>query len=113
MQAARDRTLRGCAAAYPSIEHPRLSNQEEDALALAPDIACPVHVLQPGHDHVCSPETYDFLMRALFARSAPTSLQKYPDAEHGFMHRKTPEANVAAAALASPQLIAFLKACLS
>ncbi len=113
LQAASDKALRACAVAYPSIESPRLPNQEMDALALAPDIACPVHVLQPGHDHVCSPETYEVLMRALFARSAPTSLQKYPEAEHGFMHRKTPETNVAAATLASPQIIAFLKACLS
>ena len=36
----------------------RQHNQEMDALALAADIACPVHVVQPGHDHVASPETY-------------------------------------------------------
>ena len=46
-------------------------------------------------------------------RSAPTVWQYYPDAEHGFMHRKEPAANPAATVIASPQLVAFLKACLS
>jgi carboxymethylenebutenolidase len=113
LQAARDKRLRGCAMAYPSIENPRLANQELDALALASDIACPVHVLRPGNDHVTNPETYEALTRALLERDAPTMLQIYPAAEHGFMHRKTPEANVAATVLASPQVIGFLKGCLS
>jgi len=112
LQAARDKRLRGCAMAYPSIESPRLYNQELDALALASEITCPVQVLRPGNDHVTSTETYETLTGALLKRSAPTTLQVYPVAEHGFMHRPTPEANVAATALASPQVIAFLKACL-
>jgi dienelactone hydrolase len=98
--------------AYPSIEHPRLSNQEVDALAVARDIGCPVHMLRPGKDHVTASGTYETLTQALLSRSEPTTIQVYPEAEHGFMHRNTPEANVAATALASPQLIAFLKACL-
>lgn len=112
LQAARDKRVRACAMAYPSIENPRLPNQEEDALALAATIDCPVHMLRPGNDHVSSPDTYETLTRALLSRSAPTTIQTYPEAEHGFMHRNTPEANVAATKLASPQLIAFLKACL-
>ncbi len=113
LQAARDKRLRGCAMAYPSIENPRLANQEQDALALAGAIACPVHMLRPGNDHVTQPETYENLTRALLKRSAPTTLQLYPEAEHGFMHRETPDANVAAAQLASPQIVAFLQACMS
>ncbi len=113
LQAARDKRLRGCAMAYPSIENPRLANQEQDALALAADIACPVHMLRPGNDHVTSPETYEDLTRALLKRNAPTTIQFYPEAEHGFMHRKTPAANIAATELASPQIVAFLKACMS
>jgi dienelactone hydrolase len=70
-------------------------------------------VLRPGNDHVTNPETYEILTAALLKRSAPTMLQIHPAAEHGFMHRPTPEANVAATALGSPQLIAFLKACLA
>lgn len=110
LQAARDKRVAGCAMAYPSIENPRLSNQGMDALALAADIECPVHMLRPGNDHVTSPETYEALTRALLTRRYPTTVQTHPAAEHGFMHRKTPEANVAATKLASPQLMAFLNA---
>lgn len=113
LQASHDRSIAACAIAYPSIENPRLPNQAMDALALAANIACPVHMLRPGNDHVTSPETYDVLTRALLSRREPTMIQRYPEAEHGFMHRPTPEANVAATKLASPQLIAFLKTCLN
>lgn len=113
LQSARDDRLKACAMAYPSIESPRLPNQGQDALALAAKIDCPVHLLRPGNDHVTNPETYEVLTRALLTRSSPTTVQIHPAAEHGFMHRKTPEANVAATSLASPQMIAFLKACLA
>jgi dienelactone hydrolase len=69
-------------------------------------------VIQPGHDHVATPETYSALLQTLLARAAPTSWQFYPDAEHGFMHRKEPAANAAATAIASPQLVGFLRGCL-
>jgi len=57
LQAARDKSIAACAAAYPSIESPRLSNQELDAVALSFEIACPVHMPaswqrpchEPGH----------------------------------------------------------------
>ncbi len=113
LQASQDRSIVACAMAYPSIENPRLPNQAMDALALAANIACPVHMLRPGNDHVSSPETYEALTRALLSRRQPTTIQTYPEAEHGFMHRPALEANVAATKLASPQLIAFLGACLS
>jgi dienelactone hydrolase len=113
MVAARDKRIKACGAVYPSIENPNLPNQEEDALALAADITCPVHVIQPGHDHVAQPETYAALKTILHKRAAPTIWQYYPDAEHGFMHRNEPPANPAATAIASPQLIAFLQACLA
>src|SRR5215472_9155105 len=113
MAAAQDKRAKACAAAYPSIENPRLPNQEQDAVALAADIRCPVHVIQPGHDHVATVETYAALRETLQKRAAPTMWQYYPDAEHGFMHRKEPAANPAATVIASPQLVAFLKACLS
>jgi carboxymethylenebutenolidase len=112
LAAARDKRIKACAAAYPSIEMPRLPNQEQDALALAAEIPCPVHVVEPGHDHVAVPETYATLKATLTKRSAPTIWQYYPDAEHGFMHRDKPPANPAATAIASPQLVAFLAACL-
>jgi len=113
LQAAIDKTLSACAVAYPSIESPRLANQERDAVALAASIACPVIMLRPGNDHVSSPKTYEDLTQALLTREQPTTIQFYPAAEHGFMHRKTTKGNIAAAEFASPQLVAFLKACLA
>ena len=112
LTAAQDDRIKACGAAYPSIENPRLSNQEQDAIALAVQIRCPVHVLQPGHDHVASVETYAALKETLLKRTAPTMWQYYPEAEHGFMHRKEPATNPAATVIASPQFIAFLQACL-
>lgn len=113
LHASQDRSIAACAIAYPSIENPRLPNQAMDALALAANVACPVHMVRPGNDHVTSPETYEALTRALVSRRESTTIQTYPEAVHGFMHRPTPEANVAATKLASPQLIAFLRTCLN
>jgi carboxymethylenebutenolidase len=110
LSAAADKRVRACAVAYPSIEDPRLANQERDALGLAPTIDCPVLVLQPGSDHVTKATTYERLNRSLFGRGAPTVLQYYPEAEHGFMHREQPDANRMATRMSSPQLIAFLTA---
>jgi carboxymethylenebutenolidase len=111
--AAQEKRIKACAAVYPTIEQPRLSNQEQDALSLAEAVHCPVHLVQPGHDHVTSAETYLRLKEALRRRSAPTIVQFHPDAEHGFMHRKEPAANRIATAVAAPQVIAFVKACLN
>jgi carboxymethylenebutenolidase len=111
--AAQENRIKACAAAYPSIENPRLPNQQHDAVAVAADIRCPVHVLQPGHDHVATVETYATLRETLHKRAAPTMWQYYPEAEHGFMHRKEPAANPAATVIASPQVVVFLKASLS
>lgn len=113
MAAAQDKRIKACVAAYPSIEVPRHANQDQDAVALAADIRCPVLVVQPGHDHVATPQTYAALRQQLEKRAAPTVWQHYPDAEHGFMHRKEPAANPAATVIASPQLVAFLTACLA
>jgi carboxymethylenebutenolidase len=113
MRAAHDRRIEACAAAYPSIDNPMQPNQSQDVLKLAANIRCPVHVCQPGIDHVASPETYRTLRDALLGRRASTVIQYYPEAEHGFMHRKEPAANPAATAIASPQLVAFLVACLN
>ena len=113
LRAAQDQRIKACAAAYPSIDDPMKPNQSRDALKLAAAIRCPVHICQPGIDHVASPETYRTLRDALLGRSAATVVQYYPQAEHGFMHRKEPAANPAATAIALPQVVAFLAACLT
>ena len=74
IHAAKDKRIKACAAAYPSIENPLLANQNEDALALAPQIGCPVHIMQPGHDHVATPETYATLKADLFKRAGAHKL---------------------------------------
>jgi carboxymethylenebutenolidase len=112
LRAAQDRSVKAAAAAYPSIEMPMLSNQRHDVLKLAADIRCPVHICQPGHDHVTNEDTFRALASTLMRRSAATIWQYHPEAEHGFMHRKEPPANPAATAIASPQVVAFLTACL-
>jgi carboxymethylenebutenolidase len=113
LRAAQDGRIKACAAAYPSIDDPMKPNQSRDTLKFAAAIRCPVHICQPGIDHVASPETYRTLRETLVSRSAPTIVQHYPEAEHGFMHRKEPAANPAATAIASPQVVAFLVACLN
>jgi carboxymethylenebutenolidase len=113
MQAARDKRIKACAMAYPSIENPRLENQEMDSLAMAATLTCPVLCAQPGNDHVSQPDTYQILHKALFSRRAATMWQLYPEAEHGFMHRPQTAENRAATALASPQIIGFLTAALA
>src|SRR5262249_8376465 len=111
--AAQEKRMKACAAAYPSIENPRLANQQHDAVALATDIACPGHVLPPGHHHVPTVQTPPAPTKTSHKASRPTIWQYSPDAEPGVMHRKDPAANPAATALPSPQLVAFLKGCLS
>jgi len=91
---------------------PNQPHQAEDALALAAEITCPTLLVQPGHDHVAQPPTYARLKETLSKRAAPTVWHYYPDAEHGFMHRPEPAANPAATRIASPQIVAFLQACL-
>jgi carboxymethylenebutenolidase len=111
--AAREPRIKACAAAYPSIDVPRKANQDDDALADAAKIACPVLIAEPGHDHVATPATYAALKEILTKRSAPTIWHYYPDAEHGFMHRPQPPANPAATKIVSPQLVGFLRGCLA
>jgi carboxymethylenebutenolidase len=110
---AKDKRMKTCVAAYPSIENPRLANQELDAVALSAQIECPVQIVQPGKDHVSSVATYTTLNGTLLKRAtAPTDLQYYPVAEHGFMHRPNVEENRQATALAAPQMLTFIKTCL-
>ena len=105
MTAARDTASRPGAA--PSIGSP---NQNRMLSRWPPTSGAPHMSSWPRH--VASVETYAALKEALHKRAAPTIWQYYPDAEHGFMHRKEPAANPAATVIASPQLVAFLKACL-
>jgi carboxymethylenebutenolidase len=108
---ARERRVAACVSYYPTIETPPLPGQDEDAVALAKTIACPVHMIRAGKDHLTSEDVFQRLQANLQSRAAPTIVQHYPQGDHGFMQR-TGAVNEAAIHLSTPQTIAFLKAAL-
>ena len=81
-------------------------------MALAASIACPVHMIRAGKDHLTSDDVFRRLQANLQSRTAPTIVQHYPGGDHGFMQR-TGAVNEAAIHLSTPQTIAFLKAALA
>jgi carboxymethylenebutenolidase len=105
--AAKDRRIAACLPYYPTIETPPLPGQDEDVVALAATIACPVHMVRAGKDHLTSEDVFRRLQATLQRRSAPTTIQVYPDGDHGFMQR-TGAANETAIRLSTAQAIAFL-----
>jgi carboxymethylenebutenolidase len=109
--AAREARIAGCLSYYPTIEFPPLPGQDEDVVALAASIQCPVHMIRAGRDHLTSDDVFTPLQANLQRRSAPTIVQVYPEGDHGFMQRSG-GANEAAIALSMPQTIAFLAAAL-
>jgi carboxymethylenebutenolidase len=110
--AAREPRIAACLSYYPTIETPPLKGQTEDAVALAAGIACPVHLIYAGKDHLTSREVFLRLQANLQRRAAPTTVQLHPESDHGFMHR-TGAANEAAIRLSTAQSIPFLTAALA
>lgn len=113
---ARDRRLAACLAYYPSIRVPNLPHQEQDAVARAVEIDCPVQLVCAGQDDVIKRDTVLRLQAALQERRVPTIVQYYPEAGHSFMATTRPTAPAAdrkAALLSWPQSIAFLRDCLA
>jgi carboxymethylenebutenolidase len=109
---ARDPRIAACVSYYPTIETPPLPGQDEDVVALARSIPCPVHMIRAGKDHLTSDDVFKRLQASLQSRTAATIVQHYPDGDHSFMQR-TGAANEAAIHLSTPQTIAFLKAALA
>ena len=109
---AHDRRIAACAAVYPSIYAPRLPNQEEDAVAVAADIRCPVAMIYPGRDHVMSADSFQSLRAKIERRPQPSVIHYYPEANHAFMNHAG-EVNVTASQVAWPQVVAFLRGCLT
>jgi carboxymethylenebutenolidase len=109
--AAHDRRLAACVAFYPSVRVPMTPNQRRDAIALAPQIACPVLLIQAGADEVIVMPTFLKLREALEQRAVATLSQVHPGAVHSFMRPdlQANPANAAATRLAWPQAAAFLK----
>jgi carboxymethylenebutenolidase len=113
--AANEKRLSAVVPFYPSIEAPRLPSQERDVVAEAVNITCPVHLIAPGNDHITSREVFLALQANLQRRSAPTSIQYFPEAEHAFLQaeRRSRPANTQAAALSRSGARAFLAATLN
>jgi len=109
--AAKDRRLAACAAFYPSVRVPMKPNETRDAVALAPQIACPVHLVHAGNDEVIVFPTFLKLREALETRKVATMTQLHPGAVHSFRRpdfQKDP-ANAAATQISWPPALAFLK----
>lgn len=113
--AAHDPRLACGVSFYPSIEDPRRDNQEEDAIALAARIACPVQVLYAYGDHVTKRATFLKLDAALKGARPATSTLVFPEAGHSFLEHpeRATAADKKAAAAAWPQALAFLDAYLT
>lgn len=112
--AARDRRLAACVPYYPSIRLPMPPNQTLDAIALAAEISCPVHMIHAGADRVFGPAAFVQTREALERRAAATVVQVHPGAAHSFMRaevQSVPE-NASATRLSWPPALAFLETCL-
>jgi carboxymethylenebutenolidase len=113
--AARDKRLFACVTYYPSIRVPMSANQSLDAMALAADIACPVHLIHAGADQVFVPSAFAQLRDVLERRAVATVAEVHPGAVHSFMRpdlQKIP-ANASASRLSWPQALSFLDTCLA
>jgi carboxymethylenebutenolidase len=105
-----DHRLAGLVSYYPTIETPRLPNQQRDVVAEAADIGCPVHMITAGKDHLTSHEVFRELQANLQRRPQPTSIQFFPQAEHAFLQvdRRPGRANEQAVALSRGAALSFL-----
>jgi len=112
--AAKDKRVVGCVPYYPSIRVPMSPNQTLDAIALAAEIACPVHLVHGTADQVFLHPVFLKLRDVLDQRQAPTTAQIHPGAVHSFMRPDlhTNPANANAARLSWPPVVAFLETCL-
>jgi carboxymethylenebutenolidase len=109
--AAGDARIRAAVAYYPTMRDPRPANAV-DPVGPAARIACPVQVHYPGLDHLTSRASFHRLRDALEARPAPAPsfMQVYPKAHHGFQSKTAEEDkdDAAAGAIAWPATLAFL-----
>jgi carboxymethylenebutenolidase len=111
--AARDRRLVACVPYYPSIRVPMTPNQKLDAIALAADIRCPVHLVHGTADQVFLHEVFLKLRDVLDKRPVATIAQVHPGAVHSFMRPdlQKDKPNAAATRLSWPPVMAFLETC--
>ena len=113
--AARDRRVFACVPFYPSIRVPMSPNQTLDAVALAADITCPVHLVHGTGDQVFLHPVFLQVRDVLENRAAATMVQVHPGAVHSFMRPDlhSASANALASRLSWPPVMAFLETCLA
>jgi len=109
--AAQDKRLAACVAFYPSVRVPMMPNQSRDAIEFAPQIECPVHLVQGTADEVILMPTFFKLRAALEKRQAATIAQVHPGAVHSFRRAdfQSDPANATATQISWPPALAFLK----
>jgi carboxymethylenebutenolidase len=113
--AARDKRVFACVPYYPSIRVPMTANQTLDAVALAAEIQCPVHLVHGTADQVFLQPVFEQVRTVLERRPVATVVQVHPGAVHSFMRpdlHKVP-ANAVASRLSWPPVLAFLETCLA
>ena len=100
---------------YPSIRVPNPPNQTLDAVALAAEIPCPVHLIHAGADQVFEPAVFALVRDVLEQRTVATMVQVHPGAVHSFMRPdlQSVPANASGTRLSWPPVVAFLDACLA
>lgn len=116
LHAATDRRVAGHVSYYPTIDMPRAANQDMEVLRHAAEIRCPVQLVHPAKDEHTTAQVYQKLKAILHARhAAPTSINFYPDADHGFMEveHHPGHANLLATHLSWPSALAFMRACVA
>lgn len=109
----RDHRLANVVAYHPTVPGTPAPNHTLDAVAATAATEAPVLMLYPGADHLVPMESFQRLQAALLSRTgAPSLVHFYPGAEHGFSAkaRHTNPVNKAAADLAWPQAVAFIRA---
>ena len=109
--AAHDKRLAACVAFYPSVRVPMKPNETRDAVVLAPQIACPVQLVQAGADEVIVMPTFLKLRDALETRKVATIAQVHPGAVHSFRRPdfQSDAANAEATKISWPPALAFLR----
>src|SRR4029078_5914241 len=83
--AGKDKRLDACGPYYPSIRVPNKQNESEYALALAAQIACPVHLIHGSADKVFLQPVFERLRGILEQRPVATMVQVHPGADHSFV----------------------------
>jgi carboxymethylenebutenolidase len=111
--AGRDARVASVVAYHPTVPGEPYPNHTADAVKHCAKITAPVLMLYPGQDSLVPVESFGALQSALQARAdAPTVVQVYPQAQHGFANRTAHDDahNAAAWALSWPQALAFVHA---